>query len=888
MTRYKIHIAFILVFVWHFMSAQGTLDVGIDHVRMNVVNLGPDTTICAGQCVYMEGPTGYTNYVWYENGLVYSTGFWIEPCPTTDSEYKLVAVDGAGGVYQDSTMVYVDPTPIVNLQPTDTTIFIGDTVVLYGAEGNFSWEWWVADTLYDTTQNIEVSPTSTTTYVHYAYNSYGCAGVDSIIVIVDPHFLGPDRFLCEGSCDTLSGPPNMMAYVWYENGALQTWPDSEVEVCPEVTTEYVLRILDHSGNAYQDTIIVNVMSLPDVSIQPANDTIIYGESLELSVDTIYNTYQWYEEDTLLPDTTNWIIVQPILDSVQYTVFVSDTNQCVGEDSTYVFVIPFSFDLGPDDTICQYIEYQLVGPADMVEYLWYADTSLLPYTTDTIYVTPDSTTMYTLRVENDLGVTAEDSLTLTVFPSPMVEFENDTIRSCFFNTLELEVSSSGEIDNYFWEYNGMVSTTTENLTSFEDITDSAYAFVTAYSLNECDSKDSVYVAVSDYPIITIIDDTVVCAGEEIELFASGAYQYFWVQGNDTISTDSIAIVAPMDTTEYIVYAADSSTVCFVSDTVVVATTSNAGTKIIYTDTTVVCSNYTIELKASGAESYIWVPSGETDTVYNLKIISDTTIYLVGDNLSGCSSTDSMSFTVIPSPESYIEPLSLAYCLTDAPVVLFGSPEGGTFGGAGTISGMFYPNVAGSGEHAVYYKVQSTENECFGYDTTFTTVYGDDSEIDLGDDFTLIYTEERDLNAGAGFDSYYWNTGETTQIITVTGSDYPTGTFEYTVVGVVSGCSTPGSVFITFEGPDNIEENTLTGISIYPNPNTGDFVVEFKSDEQKFDILIYDMQGVVVFKEENISCKDDCRATVELTSLRQGIYLIKAMTYNSVRTSKIILK
>ncbi len=72
------------------------------------------------------------------------------------------------------------------------------------------------------------------------------------------------------------------------------------------------------------------------------------------------------------------------------------------------------------------------------------------------------------------------------------------------------------------------------------------------------------------------------------------------------------------------------------------------------------------------------------------------------------------------------------------------------------------------------------------------------------------------------------------------------------------------------------------------DTGDFVVEFKSDEQKFDILIYDMQGVVVFKKENISCKDDCRATVELTSLRQGIYLIKAMTYNSVRTSKIILK
>jgi len=133
------------------------------------------------------------------------------------------------------------------------------------------------------------------------------------------------------------------------------------------------------------------------------------------------------------------------------------------------------------------------------------------------------------------------------------------------------------------------------------------------------------------------------------------------------------------------------------------------------------------------------------------------------------------------------------------------------------------------HEIKYAYTDLEN-CTGRDTVITTVYGNGGSIDIGPDFNLLPDESQILDAGSGFDSYFWTTGATTQSITVYGYEKEPGTYEYAVMGVVHSCSSRGSTYITFENPDGYNEQSISGLTIFPNPNDGSFSIKFNSVER----------------------------------------------------------
>lgn len=72
-----------------------------------------------------------------------------------------------------------------------------------------------------------------------------------------------------------------------------------------------------------------------------------------------------------------------------------------------------------------------------------------------------------------------------------------------------------------------------------------------------------------------------------------------------------------------------------------------------------------------------------------------------SISGCDSVLNIYLKIDPVP--VIESLfaeDTIICIQDAPRILF-HPEGGIYEGEGMIGGVFYPDVAGSGSHMIYY-------------------------------------------------------------------------------------------------------------------------------------------------------------------------------------------
>jgi len=93
----------------------------------------------------------------------------------------------------------------------------------------------------------------------------------------------------------------------------------------------------------------------------------------------------------------------------------------------------------------------------------------------------------------------------------------------------------------------------------------------------------------------------------------------------------------------------------------------------------------------------------------------------------------------------------------------------------------------------YFVEADANGCMSYDTVLVAVasgvvsLGADTEVCVGDSITF--------DAGAGFDSFMWNTSETDSAITVQTALLSDGTYAYFVDADVNGCASSDTIVLT---------------------------------------------------------------------------------------------
>ena len=141
-------------------------------------------------------------------------------------------------------------------------------------------------------------------------------------------------------------------------------------------------------------------------------------------------------------------------------------------------------------------------------------------------------------------------------------------------------------------------------------------------------------------------------------------------------------------------------------------------------------------------------------------------------------------------------------------------------------------------------------------------------------TDITAGESTILSASGADTYLWNTGETTESITVS----PTEDTEYSVVGTIGGiCADEASV--TLNVTIYIAEETDDGVlNIYPNPVETNVEVRLSKECEKIEI--YNTIGVRIAEYENTDRIDGIETS--------GIYLLKITNKGIIGYDRIVVK
>ena len=119
------------------------------------------------------------------------------------------------------------------------------------------------------------------------------------------------------------------------------------------------------------------------------------------------------------------------------------------------------------------------------------------------------------------------------------------------------------------------------------------------------------------------------------------------------------------------------------------------------------------------------------------------------------------------------------------------------------------------------------------------------VDLGAD-TVLHTpfDSVTLNAGQGFTSYYWSTGDTSQTLVVNGWAPPSDSTFWVVVTDNYGCSNSDTIRIDMfiDGVEDYNKSTLQ-CSVYPNP-AKDYVIIKTSGVEINSIKLTSLSGLLI--------------------------------------------
>ena len=87
--------------------------------------------------------------------------------------------------------------------------------------------------------------------------------------------------------------------------------------------------------------------------------------------------------------------------------------------------------------------------------------------------------------------------------------------------------------------------------------------------------------------------------------------------------------------------------------------------------------------------------------------------------------------------------------------------------------------------------------------------------------------------------------------------------------------------------SVDEFTLDGFSIYPNPNSGSFNIKFNNAISNTDVEVYDVRGRLIYNKD-FNVTGNFNENVTLNSAQSGLYLVNVKNGDRKITKKIIVE
>ncbi len=613
----------------------------------------------------------------------------VSPTETTTYTIHVDYEVGIGCGATDEMTIYVSPEILVDAGGPELTmchpnndgeIALGGspTAEYLGGGGTFTYEWTSVPSGFSSTDpNPVVSPAVNTTYIVTATDDNGCEETDQVDVIVLPELFadaGSDFAVCFESSGVIGGSPAAIGgsgfyeYLWTavpEDPSLagqENLPNPEVE--PLVETTYTLTVTDlNYGCESTDEITITVNDPIDITIYEGNNPVCEGSTITLGGSptatggTAPLSYRWRIQgvDPNWSDQENptYVITEP----TTFVLFVYDDIGCWNSETITIDVDyePVAeIEADPEGDICEGESVSLTAVGDPNwTYMWSPGGE----TTQSINVSPESTTTYEVTVINDCGVDTDD-YTVVVIPGPVVDLGDD-IEVCEGDLVTLDAGFHADSE-YLWT--GPDGFTSDQQT-IEPVISGIYSVVVTNTVTGCSSADVIEVTFNELPQADAGEDVTICLGDDAILGGADnpdyAYEWYILGEATPFSTDANPVVSPVETTEYLLIVTDILSSCYSEDMVtvnVIGGLPNAG------EDKEVCEGGSVEIGPDddpGASSYLWVadpPDTSLDgqeTLLNPVVSPEvTTTYTLTSTyeLDGftCENVDEITVIVNPLP------------------------------------------------------------------------------------------------------------------------------------------------------------------------------------------------------------------------------------------------
>lgn len=463
----------------------------------------------------------------------------IDNAPEGIELIKIYALAGGGcaaNTPTDSTVIQIRDYDTLGIVPDTAYICRNTSVQLTAYNGYTTYLWDANPTLSSLIiRNPIATPVNEFT-TYYCTSTFGtCNGRDSAFVQWKTlNLVSKTEIYCKDATNgeiRVDGGPEWSAPVEYSINNDPWQPGNIFSNLPAGL--YKIKIRDAAGCI--DSLDVPITQLyPDflisgTFIQAASCSGLADGSVTINLAGGKSPYQYSLDGINFQNSNVFNLTQG-----SYTFYVKDDNNC---SATQNFIIPFNntvtLDAGPDKTICEGKNTQLVTSSNATSFTWSPAATLDNSIIQSPVANPVTTTKYFVTATTGI-CNRFDSVTVFVNPAPIANAGPD-VSICFGKNTQL--NGSGGI-SYFWSPSSSL-----NNHRIPDPTTINLPGTITYSLhvidaNGCNSlkKDEVVITVTRQAIVDAPRDTVLPLGQSLTLFANdingvGFTSWQWLPVND---------------------------------------------------------------------------------------------------------------------------------------------------------------------------------------------------------------------------------------------------------------------------------------------------------------------------------------------------------------------
>jgi hypothetical protein len=552
----------------------------------------------------------------------------------------------------------------------DTTICPGDTVLVkVGGLKTYTFTPNTNVSIFNDS-NAYLYPTSASNYMIVGSISGGCFDTTFVDVKMKPapsYTMTGAKTFCAGDTTTISFTGVDTAY-WNPATFTNSLSVTSKQVYPAANSSYNIRLVKSGLCDIKLIVPIKVLTKPVFALSKSgSQNLCIGDSMIVKSASIPNKV-WTPSTTmatLSPDSFRFF---PIV-TTKYVISTTDTAYCpyVKDSVTFNMITPPVVAVSGPGAVCGGAIIKLIATG-ATTYNWSPNLYLSATNKDTVSCSPTSTLTYTITGSN--GTCSRfTTKTINVGSSSVSLTITGKRDVCLGLGTKFVVSGAS---TYQWSPASLVSN--EYSDTVKVVSTSTVTLTVLGETSGCKATDTVTLNVRPIPTVTATLSTKspICAGSKVNVLGMGATTYIInpIYNRTVLKNDSFEL-KPLQTTKYFLKGY-SQYGCSGNDSFII--TVNPSPSITITPAvSTIDKGDSINITASGGNSYLWTPTKfirtanniatirvkpDSNVVYNVKVTSvdgcvsnGIAIVYVSNKTkpnSGISNSDLENILIFPNP------------------------------------------------------------------------------------------------------------------------------------------------------------------------------------------------------------------------------------------------